>query len=181
MKKRLFIGIPITKGLYQKISSLEESIDKRLNWIPLKNLHMTILFLGNIDINEIPEIVNIMDEVKLKYKDYFKKLNLKIKKVDYGPPGRKNMIWLYVEKNENLEKIKKIFEEELENRKIYFQREERDFLPHINLIRLKNRKNLKDIKKELNWNVIFTEINLYESHLKKPFVEYEIIKTLQLI
>jgi 2'-5' RNA ligase len=49
------------------------------------------------------------------------------------------------------------------------------------LIRLKNRKNLKDIKKELNWNVIFTEINLYESHLKKPFVEYEIIKTLQLI
>lgn len=181
MKKRLFIGIPITKGLYQKISSLEESIDKRLNWIPLKNLHMTILFLGNIDINEIPEIVNIMDEVKLKYKDYFKKLNLKIKKVDYGPPGRKNMIWLYVEKNENLEKIKKIFEEELENRKIYFQREDRDFLPHINLIRLKNRKNLKDIKKELNWNVIFTEINLYESHLKKPFVEYEIIKTLQLI
>jgi 2'-5' RNA ligase len=181
MKKRLFIGIPITKGLYQKISSLEESIDKRLNWIPLKNLHMTILFLGNIDINEIPEIVNMMDEVKTKYKDYFKKLNLKIKKVDYGPPGRKNMIWLYVEKNENLEKIKKIFEEELENRKIYFQREERDFLPHINLIRLKNRKNLKDIKKELNWNVIFTEINLYESHLKKPFVEYEIIKTLQLI
>jgi 2'-5' RNA ligase len=181
MKKRLFIGIPITKGLYQKISSLEESIDKRLNWIPLKNLHMTILFLGNIDINEIPEIVNIMDEVKLKYKDYFKKLNLKIKKVDYGPPGRKNMIWLYVEKNENLEKIKKIFEEELENRKIYFQREDRDFLPHINLIRLKNRKNLKDIKKELNWNVIFTEINLYESHLKKPFVEYEIIKTIELI
>jgi 2'-5' RNA ligase len=181
MKKRLFIGIPITKGLYQKISSLEESIDKRLNWIPLKNLHMTILFLGNIDINEIPEIINMMDEVKTKYKDYFKKLNLKIKKVDYGPPGRKNMIWLYVEKNENLEKIKKIFEEELENRKIYFQREDRDFLPHINLIRLKNRKNLKDIKKELNWNVIFTEINLYESHLKKPFVEYEIIKTLQLI
>jgi 2'-5' RNA ligase len=181
MKKRLFIGIPITKGLYQKISNLEESIDKRLNWIPLKNLHMTILFLGNIDINEIPEIVNIMDEVKLKYKDYFKKLNLKIKKVDYGPPGRKNMIWLYIEKNENLEKIKKIFEEELENRKIYFQREERDFLPHINLIRLKNRKNLKDIKKELNWNVIFTEINLYESHLKKPFVEYEIIKTIELI
>jgi 2'-5' RNA ligase len=181
MKKRLFIGIPVTKGLYQKISSLEESIDKRLNWIPLKNLHITILFLGNIDINEIPEIINMMDEVKTKYKEHFKKLNLKIKKIDYGPPGKKNMIWLYIEKNEALEKIKKIFEEELENRKIYFQREEREFLPHINLIRLKNKKNLKDIRKELNWGVVFTEINLYESRLKKPFVEYEIIKTLQLI
>ncbi|MGC8981573.1 MAG: RNA 2',3'-cyclic phosphodiesterase [Minisyncoccia bacterium] len=181
MKKRLFIGIPITKGLYQKIANLEDDIDKRLNWIPLKNLHLTILFLGNIDINEIPEIIDMMDEVKIKYKEYFKKLNLKIKKIDYGPPGRKNMIWLYIEKDEKLDKIKKIFEDELEKRKIYFQREERDFLPHINLIRLKNKKNLGDIKKDLDWSLIFTEINLYESHLKKPFVEYEVIKTIELI
>jgi 2'-5' RNA ligase len=46
-------------------------------------------------------------------------------------------------------------------------------LPHINLCRLKGKRIVKKIKKELNWGVIFNEIVLYESILKREGAEYE--------
>lgn len=180
MRKRLFIALPLTSGLRKKILYLEKSINGNINWIPIKNLHLTILFLGNIDINDLTKIFYILDNIKNKYKEDFRKIKTKITKIDYGPPGKKRMIWLYLEKNKFLDNIKKIFEDELTQNNIYFQREERNFLPHINLARLK-KDTKKDIKKDLNWNIIFTEINLYESLLKKPFAEYEILKNITLI
>mgnify|MGYP001626198463 CR=1 FL=1 len=183
MKKRLFFALPITKGLYPKIGSLEDEIDKKfkINWIPLQNLHLTILFLGHIDINFLPVIFNLIDEFYIENKEILKPLNLRIKKIDYGPPDKKRMIWLYIEKNERLKAIKDLLEEKLIKNAIPFQKEEREFLPHINLSRLKNYKNLPDIKKELNWSVIFNELNLYESYLEKPFARYEILKSIKFI
>jgi len=183
MRKRLFFAIPLTKGLYPKIGRLEDEIDKKLkiNWIPLKNLHLTILFLGNIEINYLPTIFEIMERAYLENKEIFKCLHLKIKKIDYGPPGKKRMIWLYLDKNERIKLIKDILEDYLKNENIPYQKEERDFLPHINLARLKNFKNLPEIKQDFNWSIILNELNLYESYLEKPFARYEILKTIKLI
>jgi 2'-5' RNA ligase len=182
MKKRLFFAIPITKGLYPKIGRLEDEIEKKfkVNWIPLQNLHLTILFLGNIDINYLPKIFEIIDRAYIENKEIFRPLNLRVKKIDYGPPGKKRMIWLYIEKNEKLKLIKNILEEYLQIEKIPYQKEEREFLPHINLARLKNFKDLPEIKKDLNWAIILNELNLYESYLEKPFARYEILKSIKL-
>ncbi len=183
MKKRLFFAIPVTKGLYPKIGRLENEIDKKfkVNWIPLQNLHLTILFLGNIDINHLTKILEIMDKAYLENKEIFQPINLKVKKIDYGPPGKKRMIWLYIEKNERLKLIKNILEEHLQIENIPYQKEEREFLPHINLARLKNFKNLPDIKQDLNWAIVLNELNLYESYLEKPFARYEILKNIKFI
>jgi len=182
MKKRLFFAIPITKGLYPKIGGLEDEISRKfkVNWIPLKNLHLTLLFLGNIDINYVPKIFEIIDKVYLEHKEIFKPINLIIKKIDYGPPGKKRMIWLYINKNERLKLIKDILEEYLNMENIPYQKEERDFLPHINLARLKNFRNLPEIKQDLNWAIILNELNLYESYLEKPFARYEVLKSIKL-
>ena len=64
-------------------------------------------------------------------------------------------------------------EEKLQEEKISYHYEEREFLPHINLARLKNTKDFPEIKEELNWQVIFNELVLYESILKPSGAQYE--------
>lgn len=174
MKLRLFIAYPLTSGLLKKIGFLEEKIEEKTKekfpWIELKNLHLTILFLGNIFYEDYIKIDKIFDDFK------FKPINVKITKVDYGPPNKKRMIWLYLEKNKKLEEIKNFFEEKIEKEKIFYKREERDYLPHINLARLKKTENLPKIEEKLNWNVVLNQVVLYQSFLKPTGAEYEKLK-----
>jgi len=183
MKLRLFIAFPLTYGLKKKIGNLEEEINNKLktkiNWIPLDSLHLTILFLGHIVFEDYLKIEKIFDEFPWGYSEFKKPFFLKIKKIDFAPPGKNFMIWLYLEKDDRLERLKKIFEEKLNGEKINYKREERDFLPHINLCRLKNKIN-QQIKKDLNWSVVFNKIVLFESFLKKTGAEYEPKKILEL-
>lgn len=180
MNFRLFIAYPLTSGIISKIGFLEKEIEEnfklKIPWIPLKNLHLTVIFLGNIKQEDYFEIEEIFEE-KLPFKIF----DIKVKKLDYGPPNKKRMIWLYVEKNKNLEIIKKFFEDKLNERKINYKREEREYLPHINLARLKREKDLPEIKKDLNWSFRISEVSLFQSFLKKEGAEYKILKSLYLI
>lgn len=178
---RLFLAYPLSSGVLAKIGFLEEKVENKigfkLNWIPIKNLHLTILFLGHLNYEDYLKIEEIFKE-----EIDFKSFEIKIKKLDYGPPGKKRMIWLYVEKNENLEKIKKYFEEKLEEKRVAYKREERDYLPHINLIRLSRSEEdflkEREIKEELKWGIKIKEIALYQSFLKKTGAEYEKLKNI---
>jgi 2'-5' RNA ligase len=172
MKKRLFFALLLSSGLLKKIAFLEERIEEKTKrkfpWLPIKNLHLTIIFLGYLNYEDYLKLKNVF-----KNFNYRKRIEIKIKKIDYGPPGRKRMIWLYLEKNQDLENLKKSIEEKLQEEKISYHYEEREFLPHINLARLKNIKDLPEIKEELNWQVVFNELVLYESILKPSGAEYE--------
>lgn len=178
MKLRLFLALSLSPNLLKKIGFLEESFDKkfktRFPWIPLKNLHLTLIFLGYLIYEDVLKIDEIFKEIKGEI------IKTKIKKIDYGPPGNKRMIWLYFEKNEKLEKLKNILEEKLKEKNIKYQREEREFLPHINLARLKRTTNLPDIREELNWSLVFNELVLYQSHLKPEGANYEKLLKLDL-
>lgn len=190
MNLRLFIGLPLTSGSLVKISHLEDEINTKLKfnlpWIPLKNLHLTILFLGYINHEDYLKINNIFDifNRELKEKKILPQgLNLKISKLDYGPPLKRNMIWLYIEKNKSLDWLKNFFEDQLRNSLIRYKQENRSYLPHINLARLKkigNLSSLPDIQVNLNWSINLRQICLFRSFLKKEGAEYEILKTLEI-
>jgi len=172
MRKRLFFALPLSSGLLKKIAFLEERIEEKTKrkfpWLPLKNLHLTIIFLGYLSYEDYLKLKDIF-----KNFDWRKRIEVKIRKIDYGPPGRKRMIWLYLEKNQDLENLKKLIEEKLQEKEIPYHYEEREFLPHINLARLKNTKDLPELKEELNWQVVFNELVLYESILKPSGAQYE--------
>lgn len=179
---RLFIAYPLTSGVLAKIGFLEEKTNKKLktklNWIPLKNLHLTILFLGNINLENYLKLEEVFKE-----SPDFSSFDIKVKKLDFGPPGKKRMIWLYIEKNKNLEEIKNYFEKKLEEKNINYHRENRDYLPHVNLLRLKDKSFSvnSEIKEELNWTIRINEIALFQSFLKSSGAEYEKIFSLSLL
>jgi len=179
MRKRLFFALPLSSGLLKKIVFLEEKIEEKTKikfpWLSIKNLHLTMIFLGYLNYEDYLKLKEIFKNL-----DWRKRIEIKIKKIDYGPPGHKRMIWLYLEKNQDLENLKKLIEEKIQEDQIPYHYEEREFLPHINLARLKNVKYLHEIKEELNWQVIFDELVLYESILKPSGAEYEKLLKLSL-
>lgn len=177
MKLRLFIGLPLTVGLVKKIASLENEINNKLgfklSWIPLKNLHLTILFLGYVDYDNYLKLIEIFSSVKLE-----KPFSLEISKIDYGPPRSKRMIWLYGKRNKSLEEFKKAIEDKISSAGIPYQKENRAFLPHINLIRLKSAKNLPPLEQKLNWQVFLPEVAVFQSRLLSGRAEYEKLKSI---
>jgi 2'-5' RNA ligase len=176
MKLRLFIALPLTPGLLKKIAFLEDKINKKLgfklDWIPLKNLHLTILFLGYFDYENYSKLIEVFDSSQLT-----QPFNLKISKLDYGPPGTKRMIWLYIEKNNYLKEVKKNLEDKLNELRINYRREERELLPHINLLRFKKERNLMSIEEDLNWQISLNEIAIFQSRLLPQGAEYEKLRS----
>jgi len=179
MKQRLFFALPLSSGLLKKIAFLEKRIEEKTKinfpWISLKNLHLTIIFLGYLNYEDYLKIEEILKDL-----NWGKRFEVKIKKIDYGPPNHRRMIWLYLEKNQDLENFKKMIDENIQKAQIHYHREDKEFLPHINLARLNNVKNFPEIKEELNWQVVFNELVLYESVLKFSGAEYEKLLKLSL-
>jgi 2'-5' RNA ligase len=172
MKLRLFTALTLSSGLQKKIAFLEKKIEDLTNfkfpWIKIDNLHLTLVFLGYMNYENYLKVEEIFKNL-----NWQKRIELKINKIDYGPPGHKRMIWLYLERNQDLENLKNLIEEKLNQAQIPYQREDRAFLPHINLARLKGDFELPAIKEDLGWQVIFNELVLFQSILKPTGAEYE--------
>lgn len=187
MKQRLFLALPITYGMIPKIISLEKEIQKKVGfsvpWIPIKNLHLTILFLGWQDNENLVKINSLFNQYPFNEINLIKTIPCIIDKIDYGPPGTYRMIWLYLKHNEKLQKLHQLWKNVFQDNGIVFQESQRNFLPHINLARLKIKRNKKlpEIKKNLNWGVKFNRLVLFQSILQKPFVEYIPLKEIKLI
>ncbi|MCL5117369.1 MAG: hypothetical protein M1124_00885, partial [Candidatus Marsarchaeota archaeon] len=64
LKKRCFISIPIPEDIKDKIEGLYQDINN-IRFITRNNLHITVLFLGQIDLTEIERIKKIMQDIKI--------------------------------------------------------------------------------------------------------------------
>jgi 2'-5' RNA ligase len=131
MKIRLFIALPLTYGLKKKIAFLEKDLEKeigfKINWIKLENLHLTLIFLGYISFEDFLKIEEIFKTFPWGKKNLMKEFHLKIKKVDFGPPGKDSMIWLYVEKEKRLEELKKNLKKSLKNLRLIIKEKKEIF------------------------------------------------------
>jgi len=64
--KRLFIGIPVSDSMQEKIGSLYskfKDIDSDMTIVSLENLHITLKYLGMVEENKIPEIIQKLQSV----------------------------------------------------------------------------------------------------------------------
>lgn len=155
-----------------KIEKLERKIDQRLPWIPIENLHLTLVFLGWLEEEYVEKVTQLLRQLKAE------SLNLMVEKIDYSP-GAKRMIWLYLGSNPKLLNLQSDLVRLWGAQKFPFEKEKREYLPHINLIRLQGTYG-KNIKQALGWKLEAEEVNLYESILTKPFARYEVLKSVRL-
>lgn len=184
MKNRLFIAVDIPEGIKKYLYEIGDSLsreDKDIKKVPYHNIHITLKFLGNVNLNKIEKVkhavkktaenfnsFNYMIARKLSAFSSFK--NARIVFVDITVGGNK-LIEICSSLEDNLSKIK-------------IRREKRKFIPHITIARIREKKNIeklfRDLKLDSTGLVRCCKLTLFESKLKPGGAEYIIIEEFSL-
>src|SRR5947207_757011 len=130
---RTFIGIAITKAIRGNLCELQESlatVAPGVKWVEPENLHVTLLFLGEVDDRELPAICRAAQEAVADLPAF----PLSIEGAGCFPnPRRPRVLWVGV--GQGLQEVVAIHDA-MEGKLLElgcYRREERKFTPHITL------------------------------------------------
>ena len=179
---RLFIAINLSdrnkKLINNKVKLIKNNVNEKVKWVKKENWHMTIKFLGDVNKNRLSIIKEKINEIKDFNKFYFQ-----IKSLDAFPNiNYPKVIYLGVHQGKN--KLIKIHEDiEKKMFELNFEKEKRDFTPHITIGRSKDYSNIDKLANSLNeFNKQKHFINIYskvenislmKSELTQKGPEYE--------
>ncbi len=183
MRHRLFIAINLPEKVKSKLSSYSLKYQELpAKWTKKQNIHITLLFLGYIQEDEISEILKNTEQVVKSHNSF----SLTLNKICYGPPKKTpRMVWAAGEKSEKLGKLRTDLENSLSN--LDFEKEKRAYSPHITLARLRQWefRNIEPeerpgIEQDINLSFEVNSIEIMESQLKRTGAEYTILNSFQL-
>lgn len=179
--KRLFFATKIE--LDSHFTSILEKLKKQthfdtISWIEKENLHLTLRFLGKTPENKIYTLIEhvtpIFQEEEI--------IELKMNKIAiFGSRYKPTVVWLGFEENEAMKLLFGKIEANL--RKIDFEPNQGNFVPHVTVGRIKNVIHKKrffelitNLQPKSSQNFIIQNWSLYQSKLRNSGVEYTIIK-----
>lgn len=204
--KRIFIAINLPEWIKSELENLKKEIDgmfpeelsrgpeggeqvpyrvKMIRWVKKENLHLTLLFIGHVKDEEIPQIGQLVKKIARNQKPFF----LKFAKVYYGPPKKipPRLIWIGLEKKPELLTLAEKLKTEMARARILRKVEKRGFSPHITLARIRTWQWRKiepeerpEIKREISLNFEVKSIEIMESKLKRTGAEYTTLESVKL-
>ncbi len=191
MKKRIFIAIELPKEIKQNLLRVQQNfkdLKVERSEIPTavgtkcvksEHMHLTMVFLGDIDEARISEIEEICSKVAKNF------LPFEMEFIGLGafPNSRQpHILWVGIKDSEKLISLQKELAVGL--KRAGFRIEDRKFVPHLTLARLRKRVNLKAQIEKFNkanfGKMKISEIYIFESELGPDGPKHKIIKTLQL-
>lgn len=138
MKRRLFIAISFPETALREIDIeipvLRHRFSETARFMPRENWHMTLIFFGDQEEDNIPKIHSAMDAALLG----FAHDSLLLGDITYGPQHHApRMIWLNAAKKTSiyLDAMKESLRKELSARKIHWDDDNREFHGHLTLAR----------------------------------------------
>jgi len=173
---RCFIGIKVTWPGYEKFRY--ELIKKDFifgKWVENSNLHLTLKFLGEISQENLNILKNALENHNLKkFKINFHSLGCF--------PNSQNPKVLFIKVKGDFHPIKSFIENTCFN--LNFEKEEREFIPHLTLVRIKKlkRKNLflrllNEYQNKEFFSMEVKEFHIFESKLTSYGPIYKILKS----
>ena len=172
---RTFIALPIsedTKNLLGNIENTLKHIPLNAKWVKPENLHITLKFIGEIGEEKIEEIKGIIKEIG----GSFSKLKVSLKEFGFFPTkSNPKVFFISTDKEEILGEIADRLEDKMERLGI---KKEHRFRSHITLARLKSRRNIDQLQREirdlkLTHSFSINSIVLFKSTLTKFGPIYE--------
>ncbi len=192
MRKRIFIAINLQEDIKKELSRYQEKWpDLPIKWTQKENLHITLVFLGYLNNEELVKICDITKEVVSRNQSFSINLN----RICYAPPKKipPRMVWAEGEKSEKFAKLQTDLEKNLlENFTPHRPAESgtgagRDFRPHITLGRIKTwewRRMESEERPKINEEIfLFFNVNsieVMESELKHGGPKYTILESISL-
>jgi len=177
--KRLFVAVPVSDEVKQKIQELVEKLKETgadLKLVSLFNLHFTLKFLGDVGESKIPEIEERLAGIAAKTRGF----EVTVKGTGVFPSfDRINVVWIGSEGAE-LVSLMKVVGKELNFVKKNDYEEE---VAHLTIARVKSGRNKKELQefvqkfaqKEFG-RMIVNKIILFESELRKDGAVHRVVK-----
>ena len=174
---RIFIAINLPKNVKKELGTIAEGLKNSFpfevgKWVSQENFHITLLFLGAVKEENLPEVI---EQTKSACQD-IKPFKVKINKILYEPPKifPPRLIWFQGENNPEAEKLSSNLRA-------------KRCLPHITICRIKpwqwgriEPEERPSVEQELNIGFEVKSIEIMESRLKKEGSEYNIIESIRL-
>ena len=207
MKHRTFLAINLPENIRKKLSDYQEKWPELpVRWTKRENLHITLLFIGSVSDQDIPEICLTTREIASRHPVF----GLNLTKISYGPPqkmpprppkfpeivteekeweqkfGRPRMIWAAGQESEELGKLQKDLESSLFTFSFKALSESgiRSFAPHITLGRIRQwdfrriePEERPEVKEDVSFSFEVSSIEVMESQLKRGGPEYTILES----
>lgn len=177
--KRLFFALNATNPLatsflpiYKKLRINADKKEISVKWVPPENFHITLTFLGDMNVDYIPQIQEVLKKVCTEFSTF----DLKIEDVGaFSNEHDARVLWLGVQNKRALNEFKNLLDQELQAQGL-FAGEMRDYKPHLTFGRLRNPRSVKDMispfKRKSFGKLQVNEIVLYESQLEGNFPVY---------
>jgi 2'-5' RNA ligase len=141
---RSFIAIdlplPVQLGLDQVINQLKSPKMKAVRWVPVKGIHLTLKFLGNVQAENLPALTDVLNIAA----GSFHQFEFQVSKVGVFPNLRKpRIIWVGIQSPQDLFDLQKAID--LSTRPLGYPREDRPFSPHLTVGRISQYASNQEI------------------------------------
>ncbi|MGD2156677.1 MAG: RNA 2',3'-cyclic phosphodiesterase [Anaerolineales bacterium] len=173
---RAFIALDLPIEVQECLDQVSERLEKPLadvpiRWVPAKNIHLTLKFLGDVSVNNL-EVLTKMLEVEVVAHHEFQ---ISVGGIGAFPKIRRpRVIWIGVEAPSELISLQRSIESQ--TAKLGYAKDRRSFSPHLTLGRVSRNATPREVRKIgnlLNETKIgflgvapVKEVHLYRSDLK---------------
>jgi len=183
-KIRTFISLNTGDSIKEKLKLIQNDVKDLLKDYPVKwtnsdKFHLTLRFLGNLEVNEANKLSSELENIK----PGFENLKFETSGIGFFPNAKyPNVVFADLkETNNNSEKLVVKIDEVI---KIFGISPDKKFVPHITLGRFKHERKRK-VNENININfnnfeIEFRSFYLMKSILKSGGPEYEVIKEFKL-
>jgi len=190
MGHRIFIAINLPEDIKEQLYLYQAKWPELpCRWTKKENIHITLVFLGYVKDEELPEILKTAKEAAARNKPFLINLN----KICYGPIDKKppRMVWAEGEKSQELGNLQIDLEKAVLESFTSYRNEVsgsgRPYAPHINLGRLKiwefkaiEPEERPEISEEISLSFEVNSIEIMESRLKPKGPDYFVLESLLL-
>jgi RNA 2',3'-cyclic 3'-phosphodiesterase len=184
---RTFIGIDPGKTIRDRIVALQESLARsgsEVKWVEPDNLHVTLLFLGEVDLLDVPPLCQAVTAATAQHSAFA----MSIETAGCFPnPRRPRILWVGVgEGAQEVVALHNSLEPPLLELGCY-RREERQYTPHVTLGRVKSDrptdKLAMALAKRAGWKggeTMVREIHVLSSELTRQGPVYSVLSRVKL-
>ena len=181
---RIFAALPLSAQAVGKLEKITEELKKRypdLRVVKPQGMHITMVFFGELNQDQVLRIMRIMDRPELKVAS----VQAIIGGVGQFPPkGKPRVIFCPLRKGvPEISYLYRLYYQQVSGVEGLSLEAERDFTPHITLVRNREtRISLADVEElfEFEHSLILDRLVLYQSILRPGGTEYKVMKTVML-
>ncbi len=183
---RAFIAIAVPESVLKSCQDIMvqlSNLNPQGRFAKTRSIHLTLQFLGNVEEEQIPGIAEILEQAGQGVAPF----DLEVGRLGVFPHlTHPRVVWIGVEPVDALTTLQSKIQQGLEP--LGFPKENRDFHPHLTLLRLKSRKNLRQLAQYIDTEgpglragvIQADQIHLYQSILKPQGAEYRKLFTARL-